>query len=160
MWAAVKVNWERFFQFLHNEPFAKHWHCDVEGNKLCTMLKKRNPFLDGFRKWWLHAPKESAIPSEACSLGAAAVSLITDVRIRQLFIIWGCSDRDNIDSMSSGSMSPDLGDTWHHVLPTSPQWEGGLELDSDNDYEDETERDESYEAGDTMIPSRNCFSYS
>ena len=36
---------EIFFQFLHNDPFAKH---DAEGNKLCTMLKKRNPFMDGF----------------------------------------------------------------------------------------------------------------
>ena len=88
------------------------------------------------------------------------MSLVADERIRQIFITWGYSVRDDIDSMSSGSMSPDLGDTWHHGLPMSPQWECGLELDSDNDNEDENERDESHEAGDTMIPSRNCFSYS
>ena len=41
---------EIFFQFLHNDPFAKHWYYDAEGNKLCTMLKKRNPFMESFRK--------------------------------------------------------------------------------------------------------------
>ena len=51
----------------------------------------------------------------------------------------GFSDRDDVDSMSSGSMSRDLGDTWHQGLPMSPRWEGGLELDSDNNYEDENE---------------------
>ena len=48
--------------------------------------------------------------------------------------------------MSSGSMSPDLGDTWHQGLPMSPQWEGGLELGSDSYAEDviefECENDE------------------
>ena len=49
--------------------------------------------------------------------------------------------------MSSGSVSLDLGDTWHQGFPMSPQWEGGLELDSDNDCEDDAEYgdDGSYE---------------
>ena len=39
------------------------------------------------------------------------------------------SDRDDTDSMSRGSMSPDLSDMWHQEpAGTSPQWEGGLEL--------------------------------
>ena len=29
-----------FFQLLHNDPFAKHWYYDDDGNKLCTLLKK------------------------------------------------------------------------------------------------------------------------
>ena len=41
--------------------------------------------------------------------------------------------------ISSGSMSPDLGDTWHQGLPMSPQWESELELGSDDDNEDEVE---------------------
>ena len=67
--------------------------------------QKRNPFLDGFRKSGLHAPKEAADPSEACSLGEAATTLIADERIRQKFIARCYSDRDENDSMSSGSMS-------------------------------------------------------
>ena len=82
--------------------------------------------------------KEAAIHSEACSLGEAATTLIADERTRQIFIARCYSDRDDIDSMSSGSMSPDPSDTWHQGLPMSPQWEGGLELDFDNDCEDET----------------------
>ena len=34
-----------FFQLLHNDPFAKQWYYDSEGNKLCTLLKKRNPIM-------------------------------------------------------------------------------------------------------------------
>ena len=124
---------EIFFQFLHNDPFAKH-----TGNKLCTMLKKRT------HSWMVSEngasrPKESAVPSEACSLGEVVMSLIAEERKRQLFTARGYSDRDDIVSVSSGSMSPDLGDKWHQGLPVSPQWEGGLELDSDNDCEDENE---------------------
>ena len=99
---------EMFFQLLHNDPFAKHWYYDSECNKLCTMLKKRNPFMEGFRKWWLHGPKEAAFPSEACSLSEAVMSLVADERIRQLFTTRCHSERDGIDSMSSGSMSPEV----------------------------------------------------
>ena len=38
-----------------------------------------------------------------------------------------------IDTMSNGSISPDLGDMWHHGYLVSPQWEEGLELDSASD---------------------------
>ena len=72
---------------------------------------------------------------------AAITTLIADERTRQIFIARGYSDRDDIDSMSSGSMSPDLSDTWHQGLPMSPQWKGGLRLDFDNDCEDETDHE-------------------
>ena len=52
-----------------------------------------------------------------------------DARIRDFFIDNGYSECDDIDSMSSGSMSLDLEDTWHQGLPMSPQWEGELALD-------------------------------
>ena len=35
--------------------------------------------------------------------------------------------------MSNCSKTLDLGDMWHHGYPVSPQWEGGLELDSASD---------------------------
>ena len=37
---------------------------------------------------------------------------------------------DDTDSMSSRSMSPDLGDMWRQGCPKSPEWEGEVELDS------------------------------
>ena len=51
--------------------------------------------------------------------------------------------------ISSGSMSPDLNDTWHQGLSMSPQWEGDLELGSDDNHENvveyEYENDEDWE---------------
>ena len=42
--------------------------------------------------------------------------------------------------MSSGSLSSDLGDTWHHGPPIRPRWAGGLELGSDA-HNENTEED-------------------
>ena len=75
--------------------------------------------------------------SRACSHGEAVISLVADERIRQLFNTRGYSENvDDIDSMSSGSMSPDLGDMWRQWHPLSPQWEGELELGVDDDLSD------------------------
>ena len=38
--------------------------------------KKKNPFMDGFRKWGLNGPKEAAFPSDVCYLGDAVISLV------------------------------------------------------------------------------------
>ena len=103
--------------------------------------------------WELLGTKEAPIPSEARSLSEAVTSLVADERMRQLFITRGHAERDGIDSTSSGSMSPDLGETWRQGFPMSPQWEGGSELDSDNDCEDENEGDDSYEACDSAAES-------
>ena len=128
---------EFFFQLLHNDPYEKHWHYDSEGNRTYVTLKKRSPFMDGFQKWELHATEEGAFQSGVCSLGDAVVSLVADERIRQLFSTRGYSENvDDIDSMSSGSMSPDLGDLWHRGCPESPEWEGELELGSADDHEE------------------------
>ena len=37
--------------------------------------------------------------------------------------------------MSNGSISLDMERMWHHGYPVSPQWEGGLELDSASDHD-------------------------
>ena len=66
-----------------------------------------------------HGLTEEVFASEACSLGEAVMSLVADESIRQLFIARGHSDRDGTDPMSSGSMSPDLGETWRQGFPRS-----------------------------------------
>ena len=43
--------------------------------------------------------------------------------------------------MSSGSLSSDLGDTWHHGPPISPRWAGGLELGTDDHSENTAEEE-------------------
>ena len=67
--------------------------------------------MEGLRNWGLQGPRVEASPGESCSLGEAGKSLVAEERIRQLFSAWGHSQRDGIDSMSCGSMSPDLGET-------------------------------------------------
>ena len=51
-------------------------------------------------------------------------------RIYDLFMNQRYAECHDLDTLSDGSMSPDLGDMWHHGYPVSPQWEGQLELDS------------------------------
>ena len=52
----------------------------------------------------------------------AVMSLIAEERIRQLFVTRGRSEREGIDSMSRGSMSPDLGEMCRQGYLISPQW--------------------------------------
>ena len=80
-----------------------------------------------------------ASPGVACSVGEAVFSLVAEERIRQIFNTRSYSGNvDDIDSMSSGSMSPDLGDLWRQGYPERPQCEGELELGSDDDDDRDT----------------------
>ena len=44
---------------------------------------------------------------------------------------------DNNDTVSSRSMSPDLGDVWRYGCRRSPDWDGDVELDSDEEEQEE-----------------------
>ena len=61
------------------------------------------------------------------------MSRSAEERIHDLFINQRYAECHGIDTMSNGSMSPDLGEMWHRGYPVSPQWEGELELDSASD---------------------------
>ena len=107
-------------------PFVKHWHHDAEGNNLCTMLKKSNPSLDSFQMIeGFTTPRKAAIPCKVTSLGEAATTLMDDARIREMFNARCYSERDDIDSMSSGQACGNRGP------PMSPEWMGRLELNFD-----------------------------
>ena len=137
----------RFFEFPENDPFVRQWYRDVEGNKVCTKSKKNNPFVESFRQWGLHAPEAAAVPCEVTSLGEAGTNLMNDVRIREIFINKGYCECDSVDSMSRGSLSSDLGDTWYHGPPMSERWAGGLDDHSANTVEEECEDWSSDELG-------------
>ena len=101
----------------------------MKGNKTRYVRSERR-IIESFRQSGPHAPEAVAFSCEVISLGEAATNLMNDAIIRVFFFFDnGYSECDNIDSMPSGSMSLDLGDTWHQGLPMSPQWEGELELD-------------------------------
>ena len=51
-----------FFMMLQSDPHDKKWHYDSNGNGVCTMLRKRNPIMDSFRRRGLHLPQEETSP--------------------------------------------------------------------------------------------------
>ena len=75
------------------------------------------------------------------SLGDAVMSL-TGYQIADEKIRLACSRRvypetvDDIDTVTSGSMSPDLGHMWRQGCPQSPELEGELELGSVDEDEE------------------------
>ena len=86
-----------------------------------------------FRKMGLQEAEVFIPPHDPCTFEGEDMSLSSKDRIYELFINQRCAECHGIDTMSNGSMSPDLGDMWHHGYLVSPQWEGGLELDSTSD---------------------------
>ena len=77
---------------------------------------------------------------EIPSLGNAVMSL-TGYQTADENVRLACSTRghlesvDDIDTVTSRNMSPDLGDMWRQGCPKSPEWEGELELDSAEEEE-------------------------
>ena len=87
-------------------------------------------------------------PLDLCSYDGENMSLMAEGRIYDLFINQRCAERHGVDTMSNGSISPDLGEKWRHGYLVSPQWEGELELDSASDCDNEHEKDDRLVARD------------
>ena len=64
-----------------------------------------------------------------CKFEGEDMSRSAEERINDLLINQRYAECHSIDTTSDGSMSPNMGEMWHHGYP-SPQWGGGLELDS------------------------------
>ena len=119
-----------FFQLLHSDAFVKHWYCDVEGHKLCTL---RYSIMDSFLIMGLQEAELFIPRHDLCNFLSEDTSRLADGRIHDLFINQRYAECQGIDTMVNGSISPDLSDLWHHGYLVSPQWEGGLELDFASD---------------------------
>ena len=39
-----------FFKMLKHDQHKKVWHYESDGNRVCTSLRKRNPFTEGIRR--------------------------------------------------------------------------------------------------------------
>ena len=92
-------------------------------------------------KWEFQESQMFISPLDLCSYDCEDMSLKVEGRIYDLFINQRCAECHIIDTMSNGSMSPDLGEMCRHGYPASPQWEVELELDSASDCDNEHEED-------------------
>ena len=80
----------------------------------------RNPIMEGFRKW----PQGSGFTGRGLAPSArrCCPCLLKKGSDNFTFTMGHSEHGDGIDSMSSGSMSPDRGDMWRQGYPESPQW--------------------------------------
>ena len=121
-----------FFQLLHSDPFVKHWYHDAEGYKLCRL---KYPIMESFRITGLHEAQVFIPLPDLYNFENENMSRSAEGRIYDIFLNQRYAECHDIDSMSNGSISTDLGDTWHHGYTMSPQWEEELGQDCASDCE-------------------------
>ena len=113
---------------LQSDQYEEQWHCESDGNQEYTTLRRRNLIMDSFRKSGLHFPEEKA-PSSNTQKGVNMASLgdtvmaLTGYQVADSQSYQACSTRgypefnDDGNSVSSGSMSLDLGEMGAILLP-------------------------------------------
>ena len=89
--------------------------------------------MEGFRKWVLHGPRVPAPPGDSCSLGEAVWSKLLK-KGSDNFSIQIVTPNVAMTSTFCrvAACLPDFGEMWRQGFPVSPQWEGDLELGSDD----------------------------
>ena len=103
---------------------------------MCPMVRKRNPIVDSVRRRGLHTPQEEAPPggqgemdmtSFRDAVMALSASQAAEAQLHQAGSAWGCPDLAADDaSISSDSVSPDLGEMWRYGCPKSPDWDSEM----------------------------------
>ena len=91
------------FMMLQSDPYEKKLLCDSDGNRVCTMLRKRSPIMDSFRRRGLHLPHEETSPGgqeevDMTSFGDAVIALLGTRGYPEY--------NDDGDSASNGGMHP------------------------------------------------------
>ena len=118
---------------LESDPYEKKWHNDSDGYRV------RDPIMDSFRKRGLHLPQEETPPDgqgdvDMTSFGEAVMASGYQVAEKQLHLADSTRGdiefNDDGDSISSGSMSPDLREKWRYACPKSPDWDSEIEMNS------------------------------
>ena len=135
-----------YFMMLQSDQYATKWHYDLDGNQVYTMLRKRNPIMDSFRKNGLHLPEEKASSNEQKGLdgllwrhsdGLDGKSSSRNT-LHEANSTWEHTEAaDDNDSVSRGSMSPDLGDMRRYGCLEGLDWDGDVALDSVEEEEEE-----------------------
>ena len=110
------------FWLLLMEQFEKFWQHDEQGRRTYTTLRLQNPIMDGIRRFGLHPPQEETLPDEQgtvdmTSFRDALIALLRNQTVdeqghRDEITVNVLEYVDDYVSISSGSLSPDLGEMW------------------------------------------------
>ena len=104
---------DTYFWLLKMEQFEKTWQHDGQGGRTYTMLRLRNPIMDGIRRFGLHPLQEETqtngqgmvhLTSFADTLLALSGNQIVDAQLHQADTAWACS-RNYDDNASMPSVS-------------------------------------------------------
>ena len=143
-----------FFNMLKLERHKELWHYDTDGNRVITSVAvPRSWKVSAEMDSNCHVKENLKMDKKKWTWPSMETSCFREVYLLHTISIWDLPEvlEEATSGISSGSMSPDLDDTWHQGLPTSPQWEGELELGSDSnnqdeiEYECENDEDSNYE---------------
>ena len=112
------------------EQHRELWHYDTDGNRVIASVRRFIPVMDGICRDGLKLRRNgfgllwerrgSPVKGRHRCHTAIAHELF---RRKALTAHLPEVLEEATSDMSSGSVSPDLDDTWHHGLPMSPQWE-------------------------------------
>ena len=118
-----------FFMMLKLDQYENKWHYGSDGNRVCTMLRKCNPMMDSIRRRGLHPPQEETPPIglgevDTTSFGDAVMALsgnqVAEAHLCTRLTALGATP--SLPTLiSSGSMSPGLGEMWRYACPKSPE---------------------------------------
>ena len=88
------------------------WHYDSDGNRVCTSMRKRIPFMEGIRSDGLSLPRKEKTATWSRGDGSGLslqANSIGEVQLHQANSIWDLPEVvDDNNSASSGSRSPYL----------------------------------------------------
>ena len=77
----IRSAWRHLLLAVEDGQFEKTWHYDEQTRRENTMLRLRNPIVDGIRGFGLHPPQEETLPDEQ---GTVDVSSLRDTLMAPL----------------------------------------------------------------------------
>ena len=86
------------------------WHCDSDGNRVYTMVRKCNPIMDSFRRRGLHLPREETPSCGQVEVDVAffgdEVMALTGYQVGETQLYQPDSTRATMSSMTMATRYP------------------------------------------------------
>ena len=124
-----------------------------KARRMYTMLRLRNPIMDSIRRFGLHLLQKETPPDGQCTVHMTSFRS-TIVPADNNWAHPGYDD-DNA-SISSGSLSPDLGGMWKYGCPRSLDWDSESDGELDDGAEEKKESEYVLE-GPLWVFARICL---